>query len=158
MLPVEAVRTSTAEIPSADAAAPAIARSSSAPAGPVMALALPLLATMARTDPVGTRPDAYATGAAHSLFAVKTPAVDAGTSETISARSRRSGFRPAFTPAYLNPCGNFIAFSFSFRIRHVSLRTHRWGFKACFRTRRGPGSGPALASDWRSGAPDRRPP
>ena len=46
--PVEAVRTSSAPTPSALATAVAMARSSAALTGPVSALALPLLATMAR--------------------------------------------------------------------------------------------------------------
>ena len=53
--PVEAVSTSSALDPQRLATAAAIARSSAAPTGPVRALALPLLATMARIPAAGSR-------------------------------------------------------------------------------------------------------
>ncbi len=55
MPPVDAVRTCSGLAPSARATAAATARSSAAPTGPVSALALPLLATMARTSSAGRR-------------------------------------------------------------------------------------------------------
>ena len=58
MAPVEAVSTSSGATPSAAATAAATARSSTAPRGPVSALALPLLATMARIPIAGRRPAA----------------------------------------------------------------------------------------------------
>ena len=51
--PVDAVRTSSGPTPSAFATAPAIARSSETPPSPVRALALPLLATIARIPAAG---------------------------------------------------------------------------------------------------------
>ncbi len=53
MPPVDAVSTCSGPAPSALATAAATARSSAAPTGPVSALALPLLATMARTPSAG---------------------------------------------------------------------------------------------------------
>ena len=109
MAPVDAVRTSSGVSFSAAAAAAATARSSTAPRGPTMALALPLLATMARIPIAGRRPAAYSTGAARMRLTVNTPAAAHGTSETTAARSRRPGAPDSRMPAAVapnrNPCG-----------------------------------------------------
>ena len=56
MAPVDAVSTVSASTPSPAATAAATARSSTAPSGPVIALALPLFATIARMPIAGSRP------------------------------------------------------------------------------------------------------
>ena len=65
-----------------------MARASAKPRRPVQALALPELTTMACASPPGTRSRQILTGAAQTWLVVNMPAVVAGTSETIRARSR----------------------------------------------------------------------
>jgi hypothetical protein len=105
MTPVEQVSTARFCTPSASATAERMTETSSRPAGPVRALALPELASTARMPSAGTRVRASCTGAAGARFTVKTPAAAAGWSETTSARSRRWGFRPQATPPKRNPLG-----------------------------------------------------
>src|SRR4051812_25838233 len=121
--PVDAVSTSIAEIPRAAATAPAMALSSWIPAAPVIAFALPLLATMARIASDGRALMPCRTGAAHRRFTVNTPAVTAGISDTSNARSGRVALMPALTPANLKPRGNLIAGSCFLRWGSVSGST-----------------------------------
>ena len=65
------------------------------PCLPVQALALPELTTMAWAVPFLTRSTQTFTGAAQTWLVVNMPATVAGTSDTISARSR---FWPLFEP------------------------------------------------------------
>jgi hypothetical protein len=109
IMPVDAVSTCSAVTPGmAFATASRIATTSATPAGPVIAFALPLFTSTARTDALGTLGRASMIGAAAARFCVKTPAATAGTSDTISATSRRTGLRPACAPAKRNPTGTFM--------------------------------------------------
>ena len=78
MTPVEALSTADGGIPSARATASQTVFTSSRPAGPVSALALPLFTTTAWNPPEGRRTSASRTGAARALFCVKQPAAEQG--------------------------------------------------------------------------------
>ena len=92
--PVDATRTNPVGRSSASAARRAISAASARPASPVQALALPLLTTIACARPAEIARCVYRTGAALTRFVVKTPAADAGTSATRSARSGLSRLIP----------------------------------------------------------------
>ena len=90
ILPVEHTRTSSLRQPAAAAASSHIFSASSEPRAPVHALALPLLATIARIlGEASRRAMSSNTGEAFTSFVVNTPAASAGVSETTSAKSRR---------------------------------------------------------------------
>src|SRR5437762_742694 len=107
MTPVDAESTADAGMPSASAIAAHTVSTSRSPCGPVSALALPLLTTIACTVVDGTRVAAWLTGAARDAFTVKQPAATHGTSLNTSAMSLRDALMPALTPAYENPRGVF---------------------------------------------------
>ena len=94
MSPVEAATVSTASMPNAVASASAMATWSSSPAGPVAALAQPLVTISARTRPaVWLRcRRLMRTGAAWTRLAVKTAAAVAGSGPTTTT-TPRSGRR-----------------------------------------------------------------
>src|ERR1700736_390813 len=95
ILPVEQTRTSFSLIASALAASSVMRRASTIPCRPVQALAFPEFTTIARADCFAARCRVIFTGAAQTWLVVNTPATDAGTSDTIKARSR---FRPFSEP------------------------------------------------------------
>ncbi len=109
MTPVEAASRESTGAPSARPSASSVSRTSAAPAGPVSALALPLLTTTARIPSAGSRRRASSTGAARASFTVKQPAAAQGPSLTTRARSLRAGLSPACTPAKRKPAGTFTA-------------------------------------------------
>src|SRR5262249_23636546 len=90
---------------SARAIAAFTSRTSRSPSGPVNALALPLLATMAWMFPAGRRAAASRTGAAFAALTVKHPAAAHGDSLKTSARSFRAVLMPQLIPEYVNPRG-----------------------------------------------------
>ena len=106
--PVLAETTAALSTPSAAAAAAMIIATASAPTGPVIAFALPLFTTIARTPSAGNRASASTTGAAFARLMVNAPAHVAGVSDTNSARSGRIGLMPHATPENRNPMGSFI--------------------------------------------------
>ena len=88
MIPVEAIRISFERTESSCDSRKATDLQSSIPLGPVQALALPLLTTMARKVlELFSIFRHQVTVGETTLFVVKTPAAMAGTSEKISARS-----------------------------------------------------------------------
>ena len=86
--PVEQTRTSRAEMPRLFAVICVISLASATPRLPVQAFAFPELTTMARARFPAACFALTFTGAAQTWFVVNIPATAAGTSETISARSR----------------------------------------------------------------------
>ena len=88
MRPVEPTRTEPCGKASACSVKRAISRASFRPCLPVQALALPELTTTAWARPFFTRSTQTFTGAAQTWLVVNMPATVAGTSETMSARSR----------------------------------------------------------------------
>ena len=104
--PVEQTRTSAGAMPSACAAAAAIARASCMPRAPVQALALPELTTTARARPSARCSRESTTGAAARRLRVKAPAAVAGPSQATSARSGApEALMPQVTPAARKPRG-----------------------------------------------------
>ena len=113
MMPVDETYTRPGVTPSAPAVSRIISFASLKPCRPVHAFALPLLMMMARPlrEPIFSI--ASFTGAAFTLLVVNTPAIVAGLSDTIRARSLSPDFlSPADMPANSNP-GTVIAIFFS---------------------------------------------
>ena len=106
--PVEATATTCGSSPSAIPAAPCMRAASSTPRRPVAALALPELATTARSESSAQRSWHRITGAASTPERVKRAALTVpGVSETSRPRSVPPlGLRPAATPAARKPCGS----------------------------------------------------
>src|SRR3954467_6218870 len=105
--PVEATSTSGTLQPTVDAVRAAIASACRMPSAPVHAFAHPLLTTIARAWPDDAERfrRETETGAACARLIVKTPAADAGESDTINARSSPAALIPHDTPAARNPLG-----------------------------------------------------
>ena len=100
--------TSEASIPSAAATAFALATESSIPFVPVAAFACPAFTSTALARALFAIVSLqYSTGAAATIFFVKTPAESAGSSATTSAQSALVPVarRPALSAAALNPIG-----------------------------------------------------
>ncbi|OGX40422.1 MAG: hypothetical protein A3C53_02480 [Omnitrophica WOR_2 bacterium RIFCSPHIGHO2_02_FULL_68_15] len=99
MTPVEATSTRCGSIPRARAVSRTIVLASRSPCGPVQALALPLLATIACALPRFRIGRQRRIGAAASVLVVSVPAASAGSRETMRAMSRRPRtLMPAPTP------------------------------------------------------------
>jgi len=109
--PVEATSTSPALRSKACAVDSAISRAFCIPAAPVAALALPLLQMTARILPPEADNAAFdsSTGAAQQRLVVKTEAVLAGSSQSISIRSLLVGLMPQLMPASVKPSGQKTA-------------------------------------------------
>ena len=105
--PVAALATWVRSTPSARAAAASTASVASTPAAPVIALALPLITTIARIASDGSRRSASATQYDRARLIVNTPAHAASQSDTNSATSGLLGRIPAATAAKRNPRGSF---------------------------------------------------
>ena len=108
MTPVDATSTSSGRQPNSRAAISAVDLDTLNPASPVQALAQPLLHTMTRARPSERSRFILdsSTGAACARLVVKTPAADARSSDTTSARSScGEALMPASTPAALKPAG-----------------------------------------------------
>ena len=104
--PVDETSTSSRPTSSAEAVAPTIAQASSKPRSPVHALAFPLFTTIARNTrerPICSR--VTRTGAAWTLFVVRTTAAEAGTSDTRRQRSFFDFLTPQWMPTARNPFG-----------------------------------------------------
>ena len=108
--PVEQTITSPAETLSKCPTCSAVLCVSAKPCGPVHALAPPLLSTAALTVPPFATWRDQITGAATTLFEVKTAApMNSGPWFWINVKSRAPVlFNPAAIDADLNPCGSFM--------------------------------------------------
>jgi hypothetical protein len=108
MIPVEQTSTVSSPMPSASAAALAIARASRMPGSPVPALALPLLTMIAAALPPfsARRERDTTTGGATNLLRVNTAAQVTGCRSSVatSAMSGRRRLIPAWQPAATKPC------------------------------------------------------
>ena len=107
MRPVEQTAISAAGQEIASASRCAVSRVSASPAGPVQAFAPPEFSTTARTWPPRATCSVQRTGAAFTLFDVKTAAAacDGPSLSTTATSGSPDTFSPAVTPAARKPRG-----------------------------------------------------
>ncbi len=139
MTPVEPIRSESTGRPRASPAARDVSRTARIPTAPVQAFALPLFATIPRSRERVRSAFPQTTGAAATLFRVKTTAETHGRSLTTSARSGFPDFLiPHDVPAPRNP-GTTISFGHSAPFTSTPTRSRRSISCTSSRTRRGRG-------------------